>query len=125
MLAILPRKLAPVAVCMMVAGGSSAARADTPSPDPDPWFGADKALHFGAGAGLSAGGYAAGIIGLDNRWGALAIGSGLALTAGAAKEGLDAAGLGQPSWRDFVWTVVGTALGVGVSVTFDAALRGP
>ena len=118
-------KLATATLCLSALAFSSDASADTPSPDPDPWFGPDKALHFGAGAGLSAGGYAIGIIGLDNRWAALAIGSGVALTLGAAKEGLDAAGLGVPSWRDFVWSAVGTAIGIGFSITFDAALRGP
>jgi putative lipoprotein len=95
-----------------------------PSPDPDPWFGTDKALHFGAGLGFSAVGYGIGAWALDDRWAGVALGTGLALGVGTAKEGLDAAGLGSPSWRDFVWVAVGTALGLGVSVTFDAALRG-
>jgi putative lipoprotein len=95
-----------------------------PSPDPDPWFGTDKALHFGAGLGFSAAGYGVGVAGFDDRWAGLALGAGLALTVGAAKEGIDAAGFGSPSWRDFAWVAVGTALGLGISVTFDAALRG-
>jgi uncharacterized protein YfiM (DUF2279 family) len=95
------------------------------SPDPDPWFGRDKALHFGASFALASGGYALGVATTDSRWSGLAIGAGLALTLGATKEGLDAAGLGHPSWSDFAWDCLGTALGLGVSVAFDAALRGP
>ncbi len=95
-----------------------------PSPDPDPWFGPDKALHFGAGFGFSAAGYGLGVAGLHDRWAGVALGAGLALAVGAAKEGIDATGFGSPSWRDFAWVAVGTALGLGVSVTFDAALRG-
>jgi len=107
---------------------SSVSHADVdpdPDPQPSPWFGADKAFHFGASFGLSAGGYAFGVASFDSRWAAVALGSGIALGLGAAKEGLDAAGLGTPSWEDLVWDVVGTALGLGVAVTFDAALRGP
>lgn len=101
------------------------ARAQTPDPDPEPWFGVDKALHFSAGAGLGAGGYVGGALGFESRWIGVVFGSALGLVAGAAKEGLDAAGLGTPSYKDFVWTALGTMLGLGVSVTFDAALRGP
>ncbi|MBW2459919.1 MAG: hypothetical protein JRI68_35845 [Deltaproteobacteria bacterium] len=95
-----------------------------PSPDPDPWFGTDKALHFTAGLGFSALGYGIGTLAFEDRWVGVGLGTGLALAVGGAKEGFDAAGLGSPSWRDFVWVAVGTALGLGVSVTFDAALRG-
>jgi len=102
----------------------SAAAQPSPDPDPDPWFGTDKALHFGAGLGFSALGYGIGALAFDDRWAAVGLGTGLALAVGGAKEGLDAAGLGSPSWRDFVWVGVGAVLGVGVSVTFDAALRG-
>jgi hypothetical protein len=55
----------------------------------------------------------------------VAFGAGLGLLAGGVKEGLDAAGLGTPSYKDFIWTALGTALGIGMSITFDAALRGP
>jgi putative lipoprotein len=111
-----------IALSMMVSGN---ARADELSPDPDPWFGPDKALHFGAAFGISVAGYAGGVAAFDDRWSAVAFGSGIAIGLGAAKEGLDAAGLGQPSWKDFAWDVIGAALGIGVAVSFDAALRGP
>jgi putative lipoprotein len=95
------------------------------SPDPDPWFGRDKALHFAGSFAISTGGYALGVATLDKRWVGLLFGGGISLSLGALKEGLDAAGLGTPSWRDFAWDCLGTMLGLGVSVTFDAALRGP
>jgi putative lipoprotein len=103
--------------------------AQSPSPDPDPpaadpWFGVDKALHFGAGFGIGVGGYALGAGPLESRWAGVGMGIGLAALIGGGKEGLDAAGLGQASWKDFLWDVIGGTLGVGVSLTFDAALRG-
>ena len=104
-------------------GAASPCRAQ--NPDPDPWFGVDKALHVAAGAGLGGGGYAVGVLGFEERWAGVLFGAGLGLLAGAGKEGLDAAGLGVPSYKDFVWTALGTMLGIGVSITFDAALRGP
>lgn len=99
--------------------------AEGTSPDPDPWFGPDKALHFGTSFALASGGYALGVATNDERWAGLLVGGGLALGLGATKESLDAAGLGVPSWRDFAWDCLGTALGLGVSLAFDAALRGP
>lgn len=110
------------AACLAAA---TSAHAQTTDPDPDPWFGVDKALHFAAGAGISAGGYALGAWGFESRWGGVGLGTGLGLAIGGAKEGLDAAGLGTASYKDFVWSALGTVLGIGVSITFDAALRGP
>lgn len=123
-----PRWLLAVAAltgATMTAPTAAAADPAVPSPDPDPWFGPDKALHFGATFALSAGGYGVGVAVFEERWAGMALGAGIALGLGALKEGLDAAGLGHPSGKDFVWDVVGTALGLGLAVTFDAALRGP
>lgn len=92
--------------------------------DPDPWFGRDKMLHFGASAVLAGGGYAAGTALFDARYEALLLGGGVALTAGATKELADMAGAGTPSWRDFAWDVVGTAVGLGLAWGVDLALRG-
>ncbi|MBW2526978.1 MAG: hypothetical protein JRI23_22545, partial [Deltaproteobacteria bacterium] len=78
-----------------------------------------------AGFGLSVGGYAVGRIAFDERWAAAGLGAGLSIGLAAGKEGLDAAGWGTPSWQDFVWSFIGAALGLGTSVTFDAALSGP
>jgi putative lipoprotein len=109
---------------LICVGWASPALADGPSPDPDPWFGPDKALHFGVAFGLSTAGYGIGVAAFDERWAGLLLGGGVTLGLAAAKEGFDAAGLGTPSGKDFLWGVVGTALGLGVSITFDAALRG-
>lgn len=118
------RVFAALPLALVLAAAPAQAQ-EAPSPDPDPWFGVDKGLHAGATMGLSAGGYALGVATMDRRWAGLLLGGGIAITAGALKEGLDAAGLGTPSAKDFVWDLVGTALGLGLAVTFDAAIRGP
>lgn len=86
--------------------------APSTAPASDPWFGRDKALHFGVSAGLGAAGYGGGALACDEPWVPLATGTGLALSAGVAKELLDLAGMGSPSWRDLTWDVLGTATGV-------------
>ena len=48
-----------------------------------------------------------------------AAGATLGLGAGIAKELLDLAGAGDPSWRDLTWDVVGTATGVLVATAID------
>lgn len=92
--------------------------------DTDPWFGPDKALHFGASAVIAGGGYALGTGLAQERWKAFALGGGMAVTAGALKEGLDALGMGTPSWRDFTWDVAGAIVGLGVAYAVDALVRG-
>ena len=87
--------------------------------DPDPWFGRDKALHFGASAALGAGGYGLGSLLFDKRLDAALLGGAVGLGVGAAKEGADALGLGTPSWRDFTWDVVGTVVGVALAFGLD------
>ncbi len=110
----------------LMAAPATAGAQPSPDPDPpDPWFGPDKALHFSAGAAIGVGGYALGAAALDSRWAGVALGIGLAAALGGLKEGIDAAGAGDPSVEDWVWDVVGGALGVGLSLSFDAALRGP
>ena len=90
--------------------------------DPDPWFGPDKALHFGLSAALAAGGYAASSIWLDTRPERALAGSTFSLTLGAGKELWDLSGHGDPSWRDFTWDVIGTAVGIGLAVAADTLL---
>jgi putative lipoprotein len=92
--------------------------------DPDPWFGPDKALHFGVSAGLAAGGYAALSPWLDTRGERALGGAAFSLTLGAGKELWDLAGHGDPSWRDFTWDVLGTAVGVALAVGVDALVSG-
>ena len=90
--------------------------------DPDPWWGQDKALHFGFSAGLAAGGYGVSALVLNERWQRAVAGAGFSLTLGAGKELYDLSGHGDPSWRDFTWDVVGTAVGVGVALLVDVAV---
>ncbi len=98
------------------------ARADPPR-DPDPFFGRDKALHFGFSAALAGGAYgASALAGLDGRGNRVAVGLAVALGAGYSKEILDAAGFGTPSLKDFAWDLIGTAVGLGVSIAIDYAL---
>ncbi len=87
----------------------------------DPWFGRDKALHFGASATLGTGGYVGGSLVLDEPWQRAVAGAGLSLGLGTAKELYDLAGYGHPSWRDMTWNVVGTALAVGLCWTVDVS----
>lgn len=101
---------------------ASPARAD-PTPSPDPWFARDKALHFAVSAAITGGGYGVSALVTDEVAGRVAFGAGLAVGAGIAKEALDAAGLGTPSLRDLTWGIIGTAVGVGVCITLELALR--
>jgi putative lipoprotein len=92
--------------------------------DPDPWFGPDKAIHFGVSAGLAAGGYAALSPWLESRGERALAGGAFSLTLGASKELWDLAGHGDPSWRDFTWDVLGTAVGIALAVGVDALVSG-
>jgi putative lipoprotein len=109
-----------IAVAALTLLSSAPARAA----DPDPWFGRDKALHFGASVVIAAGGYGAGAIAFDARSHALLLGGGLALVAGIGKETLDLAGFGDPSWRDLTWDVIGTVAGLAVAWSVDLVVRG-
>lgn len=109
---------------MLVACSTASLWSSPVSADEDPWFGPDKAKHFGASATIAAAGYGVGIAVFDDRTSALALGGGLALTAGIGKEVYDATGAGDPSERDLVWDVAGTATGLGVAWLLDLLIRG-
>lgn len=115
-----PVRMLLVAAVLGVAPG---ARAD----DGDPWISRDKALHFDVSAGLAAAGYgvSAGWL-VDARWKALAIGGGVALAAGAAKEAIDATHVfgGDPSWKDFTWDALGVVAGLVLAWGVDLLLGG-
>ena len=115
------------ALAALVALAPSVGRADplaAQPADPDPWFGPDKALHFGVSAAIAGGGYALAAPFFDEYGARAGLGAGLALTAGMTKEAFDAAGYGDPSWHDVAWDVLGTAVGIGISLTIDYAVRG-
>lgn len=112
------RGLGAIGALTALAIATSPARAD------DDWLGPDKALHFGASAGLAAGGYGASAIWVAPRWERAAIGAAVALSAGAAKEAWDATGRGDPSWKDLAWDGVGTVTGVAIAVVVDLVVAG-
>ena len=91
--------------------------------DDDPWLSGDKAAHFVASAGIAAGAYAAGTALFEDRAHAVFFAACVALAAGAAKEGLDLAGLGQASWKDLAWDGLGTATGLFIVWTLDEGER--
>ncbi|MEO8905958.1 MAG: hypothetical protein ABI488_25690 [Polyangiaceae bacterium] len=104
--------LAPAVALLLACGSASAS-------DADPWFGPDKALHFGFSVVLSGAGYAASSTFLESRTERALAGSAFSLTLGTAKELWDLSGHGDPSWRDFTWDVVGTAVGIALAVGID------
>jgi putative lipoprotein len=93
--------------------------------DDDAWLGPDKALHFGVSTAIASGSYAGSALLLDPAWQRALAAAGLTLSVGAGKELYDAGGHGDPSWRDFTWDVLGCAVGVGVALLIDLALRPP
>lgn len=93
------------------------------TPDPDPWWGTDKALHLGLSAAITGGGYALSTQLTDEIGGRAAIAAAVGVGAGLAKEVADALGLGTPSWKDFLWDVIGAGVAVSVSVSIDFGVR--
>lgn len=87
----------------------------------DPWWGRDKALHLTVSAGLASGGYALGSLVLDRPWQRATAGAAFSLTLGIAKEIRDSMGYGQASYKDFVFDVAGTALGITLAYLVDWA----
>jgi putative lipoprotein len=92
--------------------------------EPGPWIGGDKALHVAVSAGIAGAGYGLTTAFARDRWKAFAIGGGAALAAGALKEGYDAAGHGDPSWKDFGWDVLGAAVGLAIAWGVDVGVHG-
>jgi len=86
----------------------------------DRWFAADKARHFGAGAGIAAGGYAVAVPLTDRKRWRIVLGTSAGVGAAAAKEWHDGR-RGDASWRDFTWSAAGTAAGVFAAWIIDKA----
>jgi putative lipoprotein len=89
----------------------------------DDWFGTDKALHFGVSVALAGSGYAIGTQLFEKRSSALIFGGSISIALGGGKELYDATGRGDPSWKDFTWDVVGTAVGLGLGYGIDRWVR--
>jgi len=115
-------RLAP-AVAAALLTASTPALATPPVADPDPWWGKDKALHFGVSTAIAGAGYGLSSLGTPDIRVRIAFGAGAGILAGAAKELLDLSGTGDPSWKDFTWDVIGTFVGVGIAVSIDLAVR--
>lgn len=113
-------RFAPVALGVALFAIAAPARAE----DTDPWWGPDKALHFGISAGLAGTGYGVSALFLDSRAERAVAGASFSLVLGAGKETWDLLGHGDPSWKDFTWDVAGTAVGVGIALLVDLAIRG-
>jgi putative lipoprotein len=111
-----------LALCAFL--GVAVTSAGARAAEPDPWFGADKALHFAVSAGVAGAGYGVTTAFASDRWKALTVGAGAALAVGALKEGYDAAGSGDPSWKDFGWDVIGAAVGLAIAWGIDAGVHG-
>jgi putative lipoprotein len=92
--------------------------------EPDPWVGRDKTLHFVVAAGIAGAGYGVTTAFAEDRWKAFAVGGGAALAAGALKEGYDATGPGDASWKDFAWDVLGAAAGLAMAWGIDTGIHG-
>lgn len=125
----LPRRATTItlAVVLSALAAPRAAHADPPvaHADPDPWCGPDKALHFTLAIGIAGGGYGIGALASDEIAPRIVASASAALAAVLAKELVDAAGFGTPSAKDAVWGLAGAAVGLGISISFDLALRPP
>jgi len=106
-------------VALVVATRACDARADG-----DEWLGTDKAVHFELSVALASGAYGLSSLKVDSMPARAAIGAGFSLALGAGKELWDLSGHGDPSWKDFAWDAIGTAVGVGLALAIDAITRG-
>jgi putative lipoprotein len=112
----------PAALLVALSTGplEPAARAAAPADD---WFGADKKLHFEASAALALLGYGGTALLTDDRGMRAGVAVAFAIDVGIAKELWDRAGHGDPSSRDLVWDVAGTATGLAVALAVDWAIQ--
>jgi putative lipoprotein len=99
-----------LALCLLLVAGPVRA---------DEWLGQDKALHLGASAALSSGGYLGASLLTESVPLRMASGAALALSLGLAKEVHDE----RFSGKDMAWNALGTATGLLLSWTVDVALR--
>ncbi len=106
----------------VAASDSGDAQASTAGSAGDPWWGRDKALHLGLSAGLAAAGYGVSSIWFDPAWQRASAGAAFALTIGAGKELADWAGYGDPSYKDMLYDLAGTSLGVMLAYLVDLAI---
>ena len=97
--------------------------AATAHADEDPWWGRDKALHFGVSTALAGGVYGTAAWFGVSRPGSAAVAASVTLGLGVGKEIADALGFGQPSFRDLAWDAIGTLTGLGIALAVDGLVR--
>jgi len=90
-----------------------------PAPDPDPWLGRDKALHFGASAALVGASYTVTALATHDPGHRLGVSAAFAFSVGIGKEIADRYTGGDSSLRDLTWDAIGTASGLVVAWLLD------
>ena len=81
----------------------------------DTWWGSDKALHLGVSVGLAAGATAVTAAWIEDPLERAAIGVVSSLSLGVAKELFDGLGLGEASFRDLTWDLIGSVVGASLA----------
>ncbi len=119
-----PKRCTPALVVAALLATAAPARAEEPTLFGEPLTGADKALHFGASAGIAVVAYGAASGVLAEPWQRAAVAASTAAAAGLAKEGVDLLGFGTPSVVDLVYDGLGIIVGVGYALALDAVLAG-
>jgi len=87
------------------------------------FWGRDDTLHFAASALIAGGTFAAGTTTWNSRLPTTGLALSVALAVGASKEVSDALGLGDASWKDFAWDVMGAVFGTSLALAADTAVR--
>ncbi|MEZ0310679.1 MAG: hypothetical protein ACAI38_02840 [Myxococcota bacterium] len=89
----------------------------------DDWTGPDKVQHFAVAGALAAGTY--GVVAIADEDLQTRLLAGLLVAGGAAlgKEAIDAAGNGDPSFRDLAWDGAGIATGLLTAFAFDMLVQ--
>ena len=114
------------ALCVLTLPLAASAQSAQTVYNPDPWFGRDKALHFGVSVGLSAAGYGLGAaLAPESKWVPLATGAGLSLSLGIGKEVFDQLQGRHFSWKDLTWDALGTVTGLALSWAIDTFVIRP
>jgi len=93
--------------------------AASPALAEDDWLGEDKPKHAIISGTLAGGVSMVTLTQTRSRFTPYLLGGGFALGLGVAKEGWDAAGHGTASYRDLAWDVIGTAVGLGLTLAVD------
>lgn len=107
-----------VIVAALIIGAPEPAQAEGAAP-----LGADKAQHLVVGGAVAVFGYVFAAQLLDGPGLRAAIGGGVALAAGGAKELWDLAGFGSAEWLDLAFGLLGAGIGLLVAVAVDLTVE--